>query len=401
MTPGSREWLVALAVGAIRSIDPAAIVVEALDGWQPTHADVLVLAMGKAAEGMASGAVRAMDRAVRGAVVGSTTAHVDGLEGWVGGHPLPTEASVRAGGRLLELAHSAGPGTSVVVLVSGGASAMCEVPIRGISLADVEDLTRQLLRSGAAIGEVNRVRCALSAFKGGGLGGALGGAGEVVVLAISDVVGSDPSVIGSGPTVPRPSDGDGVIDLAARYGVVVPRRVRAAMADRPTVPTRWYPVEVVADGTTLARAIADRSSVATHLGFDLDGDAATTAAAVVAAAEPGLTVHVGETTVVVTGDRPGGRNQEAALAAARALPVAEAEAFLAIGSDGIDGTTDAAGAVVDGATWAAAEALGLDPAAALGAHDAHRVLEAMDALVRTGPTGVNVADLWLVWRPID
>lgn len=401
MTPGSPGWLTALAVGAVRSLDPAALVAEALTGWQPTHADVLVLAVGKAAEGMARGAVASIERPVRGAVVAPGTVHIGFLEGWVGGHPYPTDGSVRAGDRLMALARTAGPGTSVVVLLSGGASAMCEVPIPGISLGDVDDLTRRLLRSGAPIEDVNRVRCALSAFKGGGLGGALGGAGEVVVLAISDVVGSDPSVIGSGPTVPRPRDAEGVVEVARRHGVTVPRRVRAAMADRPEVPSRWYPVEVIADGSTLAAAVLDRAGERSRRGFDLVGSASATAAAVVAAAEPGLTVHVGETTVAVTGERPGGRNQEAALAAARALPVSAANVFLAMGSDGIDGTTDAAGAVVDDGTWALAEERGLDPAGGLAGHDAHRVLGGVDALIRTGPTGTNVADLWLVWRPID
>jgi glycerate 2-kinase len=401
MTPGSPGWMTALAVGAVRSLDPAALVAEALTGWQPTHADVLVLAVGKAAEGMARGAVAAIELPVRGAVVARGTVHVGSLESWVGGHPYPTDGSVRAGDRLMALARTAGPGTSVVVLLSGGASAMCEVPIPGISLGDVDDLTRRLLRSGAPIEDVNRVRCALSAFKGGGLGGALGGAGEVVVLAISDVVGSDPSVIGSGPTVPRRRDAEGVVEVARRHGVTVSRRVRAAMADRPAVPTRWYPVEVIADGSTLAAAVLDRAGEGSRRGFDLVGSASATAAAVVAAAEPGLTVHVGETTVAVSGEQPGGRNQEAALAAARALPMSAASVFLAMGSDGVDGTTDAAGAVVDDDTWALAEERGLDPAGGLAGHDAHRVLDGVDALMRTGPTGTNVADLWLVWRPID
>lgn len=398
-----RDLLVEVALGALAAVEPARLVREALDGWAPTHADVLVLGCGKAAPAMAVGAVDMLGDGMRGAVVGGAGAEsVPGLEVIVAGHPTPTEGSVRGGRRLLDLAATATPGTSVIVLLSGGASALCAVPLPGIRLDDLIDLTRRLLRSGAPIEEVNEVRAGLSTFKAGGLGGALGGAGEVRVLAISDVVGSDPAVIGSGPTVPRRVDPVSALAVADRWGVEVPARVRRALGSVDRVDRRWYPVEVIADGQTLAVAAVEAArarGVEAGLGWTVTGEARRTAAAVVAGAVPGLTAHAGETVVTDAGDLPGGRNQEAALAAARALPMASASAFLAIGSDGIDGTTEDAGAVVDDTTWQAILDAGIDPAERLDAHDAHGALESVGALVRTGPTGTNVADLWLVWRP--
>lgn len=402
MIDDPKALLVDVALEALRAIEPRRLVADALAGWQPTHDDVLVLAFGKGARAMAAGALDAIEKPVRGAVVTPDGGRVDGLEGLAGTHPIPSAASAEAGRRLLELARTATPGTSVVVLISGGASALCSVPSDGITVADLVRFSEQLIRSGAPIEDLNEVRAALSKFKAGGLGGALGGAGEVRVLAVSDVVGSDPAVIGSGPTVPRPVAPLHAIEVAERWGVEVNGHLRKAILAAEPPRRRFYPVEIIADGQTLATAAVDAArarGVEASLGWTVTGEARRTAAAVVAGAGSGLTAHAGETVVTNAGSLPGGRNQEAALAAARALPLAAAEAFLAIGSDGIDGTTLDAGAVVDGGTWAAIEATGIDPTELLDVHDAHSALEAVGALIRTGRTGTNVADLWLVWRP--
>ncbi len=402
MIDDPKALLVDVALEALGAVEPRGLVTDALAGWQPTHADVLVLAAGKASRAMAAAAVEAIDRPVRGGVVTPDGGHVDGLEVLVGTHPIPSEASARAGNRLLELAHTATPGTSVLVLLSGGASALCSVPPAGIDVEDLVRFSSRLIRSGAPIEDLNTVRSALSRFKAGGLGGALGGAGEVRVLAISDVVGSDPAVIASGPTVPRPVEPMHAIEVAEKWGIEVNGHVRKAILAAEIPERRFYPVEVIADGQTLARAAVDAArarGVEARLGWTVTGEARRTAAAVVAGARPGLTAHAGETVVTDAGTLPGGRNQEAALAAARALPTAGASAFLALGSDGIDGTTDDAGAVVDGDTWAAIRAAGFDPTSLLDVHDAHTALGAVGSLIHTGRTGTNVADLWLVWRP--
>lgn len=397
--PGSvapvKDLLVGLVVDALDSVDPERLVAGAVADWHPPGR-LVVLSIGKAAVPMLKGARSALEVHQAVAVAPSCGDEIDCLEA---SHPIPDASSEVAGRRVLEVARASG-GSPVLVLLSGGASSLCEVPAEGVTLEDIAELSDRLLRCGAPIDVLNEVRSGLSAFKAGGLGGALADASEVRVLALSDVVGSAPETIGSGPTIARPFDPEGTTALAGRCGAGLP----AGLAERlqgASPPVRaTFPVEVLADGQVLADAVVSGAVAAgleSRIGSVLVGEASATARSLVMAAETGLTVHAGETTVTVTGDAPGGRNQEAALAAAEVLAGTDG-IFVAIGSDGVDGTTDAAGAVVDGSTWAAIEASGLDPAALLAGNDAHRALDAVGALIHTGPTGTNVADVWAVWR---
>jgi hydroxypyruvate reductase len=288
----------------------------------------------------------------------------------------------------------------VLVLLSGGASSLCEVPVEGLGLDDLANVSARLLGCGAPIDRVNEVRSGLSAFKAGGLGGALAEAHEVRVLALSDVVGSAPATIGSGPTVAHPFDPEMTIALAESCGVGLPHGLAERLRRAPVPKRVSFPVEVLADGRVLADAVVEAAlagGLRARVGEVLAGEASRTARRLATEAGAGLTVHAGETTVTVVGEAPGGRNQEAALAAAEVLAGTDG-VFVSLGSDGVDGMTDAAGAVVDGGTWTEIEASGLDPAALLAANEAHRALDAVGALIRTGPTGTNVADVWAVWR---
>ncbi len=337
-------------------------------------------------------------------------------------HPLPDRASEAAGRAALALAGQVrGPGDLLLVLLSGGASAMLCVPAMGISLEDQRAATAQMLRAGLDIGAMNVVRRHLSAIKGGQLAAA---AFQTVTLAISDVTrpaDGDPLTIGSGPTV-----GDdttfaaalAVVDEAGLRGTLPPPVVahlqagaegRAAGPVAPGDPRlRRSAYWIVTSRHDAMRAAAE---TARQIGYDahvfaaaIEGEARRTPGALLGRAEalrrPACAVWSGETTVRVVGRGSGGRNQELALAALEPLARMAPAALASVGTDGIDGPTDAAGAIVDSVMWSA---LGPDPREAcrraLDDNDAHPLLDRLGALVRTGATGTNVGDLVVLLLP--
>lgn len=340
----------------------------------------------------------------------------------VGGHPLPTPESERAGRRALALAESVQPGERLLCLLSGGASALMAVPAAGISLEDKKETTSRLLRGGADITALNCVRKHLSDIKGGGL--ALRSAAGCHTLAISDVVGDDPAVIGSGPGVPDGSSFADAIEALRRFGGldVYPRPVveRLRAGARGELPETLDPSDARASRATASvignrvNAMEAACAAAHRLGYHvLRLDRPVVGEAREAAHEllwdivmavgpfdvPVCVVSSGETTVHVTGPGKGGRNQELALAAAGTLVAFASTAALAsVGTDGIDGPTDAAGAIVDDGTLERARRSGLDPAASLAANDSYRLFEALGDLFVTGPTGTNVGDLQVFLR---
>jgi glycerate 2-kinase len=383
---------------------------------------VRLIAAGKAAPAMATAAARRLGSRVRaGLVVAATEAPVpDGFALIVGGHPIPTDASEWAGRRALALAESREPDEQLVVLLSGGASALMAVPAEGVTLDDKRATTGRLLRAGADIHALNTVRKHLSAIKGGWLAARAGGACEA--LAISDVVGDDPSVIASGPTVADASRFEDALDVLRRFGgeaaypcAVVARLQRGAGGAVPETP-KLGDARIAQTTTTvvgsrrnaMAGALAEAGALGYHV-LRLDdpviGEARTTAVAHLRAVlarsaglgRPACIVSSGETTVHVTGHGKGGRNQEFALAAAEPLARAGAPAIVAsVGTDGIDGPTDAAGALADSTTIERARAAGLVPDRYLSDNNAYAFFDALGDLIHTGPTGTNVGDLQVI-----
>ena len=371
---------------------------------------------------MASAAARYFGSRIRsGLVIGVGPQDVpDRFESIVGGHPIPTESSERAGRRALAVAESLEADEALVVLLSGGASALMAVPGDGVTLEDKRATTGRLLRAGADIHALNTVRKHLSAIKGGWL--AAQARGPCRALAISDVVGDDLSVIASGPTVGDASRFEDALEVVRRFGgeagypPAVVARLRHGVAG--AVPETPMPGDARLAQTTTAvigsrrDAMAGAVAEAGALGYEvlrLDdpviGEARTTAVshlrAVLARADgigrPACVVSSGETTVHVTGAGKGGRNQEFALAAAEMLARIDAPAVVAsIGTDGIDGPTDAAGAFSDRTTMARARAAGLSPDRFLFDNNAYAFFDALGDLIHTGPTGTNVGDLQLV-----
>ena len=398
-----KEALVAIFRAAVAALDPADLVEAALrrrrlDRWT---GDVAILALGKAAAGMVRGADRVFGERASGVAVTPEPAELPGgFVGLVGSHPVPDERSVSAGRALLAQAAAIPSQSLVICLISGGGSALAEVPVPGITIGQIARVTEELLASGAAIDEINAVRRALSALKGGGLAAAVQSR-RLVTLAISDVGGAPPETIASGPTVAVSRDLPAVREVLRRYGLAEAVTASALESSGPSGQSRsGGDFEVIADGATGAAAAV---AAAAELGLSaavarrlLSGEARREAQRVIAAGTGGsdLMVHWGETTVTVTGTGEGGRNHEAALAAAIAIE-GRRGAFLAGGTDGIDGSTRAAGAVVDGASAAAARSGGLDPATYLAANDSGGFFAEVPGQIITGPTGTNVADLWL------
>ena len=361
---------------------------------------VSVLAFGKAAPAMAMGADEALGGLIRKGVV--ITDHATDVPPWAelieAGHPIPDQGSVRGAHAAIALVESAEPDDLVLTLVSGGGSALLEAPIEGLSLADIQDLNDRLIRSGAPINIINQVRQAVSNVKGGRLASRC--RGWMATLIISDA-GPDPAVVASGPTIPTGDDGPRVGKLLDRFGIEgaaarqVRRLVRSHRGSVPS-PVREGPALILADcftaGRVAARHLAAAGLRATLRKDPLEGDSSRAAKTALASTARGETVVlVGETTVEVTGKGRGGRNQHAALVAGVEI-AGTSHRFLAAGTDGIDGPTDAAGGCVDGGTVT-------DPGLArqhLAGFDSYPYLARAGALLRTGKTGTNVADLWIV-----
>jgi len=371
---------------------------------------LVVIAAGKGAVAMTRGLARVVSIDAGVAVASATGDGSCPVPVVVGGHPVPDEGSIAGACRALEIASSAAQRDTVVCLISGGASALLAAPAVDVTLGDLQVTNQALLECGADIADTNTVRKHLSAVKGGRLAAAAAPA-RMVTLILSDVVDDPVDVIASGPTVADPTTYGDALGVVKRWGIGdhLPARViehleRGAAGEIPETlkrPVARHHIEVVGSGSVAAEAVAAfiRSSgvPARIVTTRLVGEAGRAAAQAVATpCQSGeVLVFAGETTVTVSGRGRGGRNQQAALAAAIELDGRDIT-FLAGGTDGIDGPTDAAGGIVDGRTIERGRALHLDAAAFLSDNDAYRYLSAVGDLIITGPTGTNVADLWLV-----
>jgi hydroxypyruvate reductase len=417
----SRAFLEKLYRTAVAAAHPAACLPPHLPP-PPATGRLIVLAAGKAAGSMTEAAERHYLDAngwppgrVDGIAVtrhgyGRPTRIVPVIEA---GHPVPDAAGLDAAERTLAMADGAGASDLVLVLLSGGASANWIAPVAGIVLAEKQAVTRALLKSGASIGEINTVRKHLSRIKGGRLA-ARAAPARVVTLAISDVPGDDPAVIGSGPTVADPSTLADARAIVARHRLDLPPAVAHALADANNeTPKPGDPAFAAGAFRLVARpADAFRAAEAAVraagyecvlLGDRLEGEARAVAAEharhareLAASGQRAAILSGGELTVTIRGNGRGGPNQEYALALALALAGVPGIAALAGDTDGTDGgagrADDPAGAFVDGTTVARARTLGLDPAAFLADNDSTGFFTRLGDLLTPGPTWTNVND---------
>ena len=420
MAPHLREFLGGLYRIAVAAAHPANCLPPLLP--PPPTGRVILLAAGKAAGSMTEAAEEiyfkrfevARERLTGVAVArhgyGRPTRAVEMIEA---GHPIPDTAGLKAANRALELADSGGPNDLALVLISGGASANWVAPAAGISFEDKQSVTRALLRSGATINEINCVRKHLSRIKGGRLARHAFPA-ALVTIAISDVPGDDPAVIGSGPTVPDPTTLTDARLIVAKYKLEVAPSVTRALADSTNETPK--PGDAVFAGSRfmLAARPADSMRAAEaavraagydclSLGDRVEGEARAVAAEHARLARDlrtqgrrAVILSGGELTVTIRGTGRGGPNQEYALALAIGLAGMPAMAALAADTDGTDGgaglATDPAGTFIDGETVARAQAHGLDPAAFLADNDSTGFFARLGDLLTPGPTFTNVND---------
>ena len=409
-----RVALRALFDEAVRAVSPATVMPAQIP--VSPHGRTLVIAIGKAAGEMMRIARKRAGVPLEGLVVTRYGHLPKGDVDWSGveiieaGHPVPDVNSLRGARRALALAHELEPGDELLVLLSGGGSALAAAPTNGVTLEDKQHMTQALLRSGATIGEINCVRKHLSAIKGGRLAVAAGAA-RVTTWLISDVPGDDPSFVSSGPTVADHTSLEIAREIVARYGIAAPADVARALSDSSNETPSPDSLGLAGGETRIiarardalaaaAKLARERGLVVTDLGDQLQAEARHLGASHAALARRlgndghrRLIVSGGEATVTVSNPAGrGGRNLEYLLGLVIALNGAPAISALACDTDGIDGTENAAGAVVLPDTLERARALQLDPAAFLLRNQAYDFFEALGDLIVTGPTLTNVND---------
>lgn len=391
-----REQILAAYGAALAAVDPQKLTADAVAVLP--HQAVRVLALGKAAPAMARGA--ASRRPTATLVISDHIEPVPNAEVMVGDHPLPGARSVEAGVRALAFATAIPSDELALFLISGGGSALAEVPAGELDLEDLTSTGSLLMSRGIAIEQTNTVRRHLSQLKNGGLLAARG-PGPSLTLVLSDVVDGPASAVASGPTLPDESTPADALEIVSSLAGIPHAVVDHLRTSRPT-PIAPSDHITLATHRTAAAGAAEyfAASQVPHRVADraLAGESAAEAAAVCDALSESILVASGETTVDVTGPGIGGRNQSAALAASIRLGGGGPAMFAALATDGVDGPTDAAGAIVDDETSAHLRQAGVDPEAALEADDAYPALDAVGALWRTGPSGTNVGDLWFGWK---
>ena len=412
----ARVALRALFDTAVASADPRVVLAPHLPA-KPKSGRCIVVGGGKSAAVMAAALEEAWpDVSLQGTVVtryghAVPTRHIEVIEA---SHPVPDSNSERGAIVLLDRVKNLSKDDLVLALISGGASALLAAPVLGLTLADKQVINRALLECGANIMEMNAVRKHLSAIKGGRLAAAAAPA-RVVTLAISDVPGDDPAVIGSGPTVPDASTFMEARALVARYGITLPPAVAARLAqdqDETPKPGSLGNVEfrMIATPMMALTAMAEKARAfgltPLILGDALEGEAIQMGTVMAGIARsvrrhgqplqpPAVLLSGGETTVTMSGKAAGkgGRNTTFLLGLAIALNGAPGIWGTAGDTDGIDGMDEIAGALLTPDTLARARMLGIDARTMLAAHDSHGFFGAVGDLIVTGPTLTNVNDV--------
>ncbi|MEQ9811289.1 MAG: glycerate kinase [Azospirillaceae bacterium] len=409
------------AAALLRSLFDAALAAVTAEGCvpgalpAPPRGRTIVVGAGKAAAAMARAVDAHWPGPLEGLVITRDGHGVDAgrIEVVEASHPVPDTRGQRAAARILDMVRDLGPDDLVLCLISGGGSSLLAVPGGDLTLEDKQAVNKALLRSGAAIDEMNAVRKHLSGIKAGRLAVAAHPA-QLVTLVISDVPGDDPSIIASGPTVPDPTTAADARAILERHGIDAGAAVTAHLASAAAeTPPPDHPVfatarlQVIATPLDALGAAAETARAAgldvLVLGDRIEGEAREVGRAMAGIAlsckdkgvplcPPAVILSGGETTVTVRGNGRGGRNVEFLLGLAIALDGAAGISAIACDTDGIDGSEDNAGAIVLPDTLARARARGLDPRRFLADNDAYGFFAALGDLVTTGPTLTNVND---------
>ncbi len=412
MAASLRRQALRIFQAALKAADPTVAVLRHLKLDPKPYRNIFVIGAGKASAQMARAVERLLGARITGGLINVKDGHgakLRRIDFQECGHPVPDARGVAGARRIAQIASQAGPDDLIICLISGGASALLPFPIPPITLAAKQKITRTLLNSGATIHEINCVRKHISQIKGGQLA-RLAYPAALLTLILSDVIGDDLDVIGSGPTVPDRSTVADARAILEKYRIPnnLPLEETPKPGDKIFKKTR----NIIVGSNALA---VDAAALeARRLGFHtlvlstfVQGEAREVARVHAAIAKeirafgrpvrsPACVISGGETTVTITGNGLGGRSQEFALAAAIEIAGLRDTLILSAGTDGTDGPTDATGAIADGTTLDRAEASGLDAAAFLRNNDSYHYFEATGDLIKTGPTGTNVADVQLI-----
>jgi hydroxypyruvate reductase len=405
-------------IAALKSLFEAGIAAVQPDVCLPPHLPspppgrLIVVGAGKAAGAMAAVVEQYYPQRLEGLVIvpDGYSVPCERITVIEAAHPVPDMRGEAAAAKIMSLAQSAGPGDMVLALISGGASALMTLPAPGVTLADKRSITQTLLRSGADIAEINCLRKHLSAIKGGHLAAAAAPA-QVYSLIISDVVGDDPAVIASGPTVPDPTTCSAALDVVKKYNVQLPPGIATALKagdlETPKESEALVTTRIIAkpsDALAAAAIAAKRAGFAVvNIGDRCDGDARAGAAQQAewvrkilrgegSIETPCVILSGGEYVVAVKGGGRGGPNTEFALALAMELEGSPGVWALAADTDGRDGNAGAAGAVIGPDTLRRIHGAGWDIRAVLAGNDSAGVFASLGDLVAPGPTYTNVND---------
>ncbi|MBF7096636.1 glycerate kinase type-2 family protein [Alkalibacter mobilis] len=408
-----REDAMTVIQESIKAVLPDVAVRRALDDKE-FNTNVYVIAIGKAAWNMAKATSDALgNKIVKGLIITKydhSKGDIEKFEIIEAGHPIPDENSAMGAQKALDMVKTLSDKDQVIFLISGGGSALFEKPLEGVSLEDIMDVTDQLLGCGADIVEINTVRKHLSAVKGGRFALACGDA-KIYSIILSDVLGDHLDSIASGPAYPDCTTSDQAMDIIEKYGLQIEDHLQKAIMIETPKEINNCESYVTGSVTALCKAAAESAK---RLGYkplilssSLDceaKDAGRFMASIIKEAKrekpseyapklPCAIIAGGETVVRIMGKGKGGRNQEAALAAAIEIESITDSVFFSLGSDGTDGPTDAAGGIVDGKSAERIRMTGIMPEVYLDMNDSYTALKAGGDLIITGATGTNVNDV--------
>ncbi|RQD68093.1 MAG: glycerate kinase [Tindallia sp. MSAO_Bac2] len=379
--------------------------------------EVIVISIGKAAWNMAEAAKQRLGDQIKAGVVVTKYGHSQGLiEGFdiiEAGHPVPDANSVKGAEAVLRLVSNLTKDDQVILLLSGGGSALFEKPMEGVALEDIMNVTDQLLASGADIVEINTIRKRLSRVKGGRFAKMCGDA-QIYSIVLSDVLGDRLDAIASGPAYPDMTNSSQALDIIEKYQLHINDNIKKILAVETPKEIKNCDTIIAGNVNTLCDAAANKAQ---ELGYSpviltttLNCQAREAGSVFAAIAQkikqndennysikpPCAVIAGGETVVRVSGSGKGGRNQEIALSASKGIEGMEDIVIFSVGSDGTDGPTDAAGGIVDGKSVERMKSAGVDPESYLNNNDSFNALAASNDLVITGPTGSNVNDVSII-----
>jgi hydroxypyruvate reductase len=376
--------------------------------------NIHIVSIGKAAWRMAKAAKEFLKNKVKDGIVitkyGHSQGDIGGLQIYEAGHPIPDENTIKSTKKAIELVENLREDDVVLFLVSGGGSALFELPVEGVTLEDIKNVTDMLLKSGANIVEINTVRKHLSRVKGGNFAKLVEPA-KIYSLVLSDVLGDRLDSIASGPAYPDSTTIKDVEKIIKKYDLQLSEKILQALKNETPKHLNNVETRIIGSVTKVCESAA---KIAQHLGYntiiltttlDCEAKEAGSFLASIVREEkekerplktPCAIILGGETVVHVRGKGKGGRNQELVLSAARGIKGYQEVLIASVGTDGTDGPTDAAGGIVDGETVNRLQGKGIDVENVLNNNDSYHALQSIDGLVITGPTGTNVNDLTFI-----